>query len=311
MSPELVVLVSEDSYQPSYNLVEDADRPDQEASPLVIKELSEFGRMPQAATDPCYSNDVETETDLQSCQPWERVSPWSQSAAKRVFDCVSVLLALPVLLPILLAIAVAVRITSRGPVLFLQDRVGLDGRIFKILKFRSMIHDRDGAHHPVTTTDNQKFTIVGPFLRRWKLDELPQVMNVLLGHMSLVGPRPKIPEHVASVLPCRPGITGMATSIFACEEKILANVPNDCLDAFYHNVVLPAKRHLDSDYMASATFFSDLRLIVNSVLRRWDNDALDEFLLAMARGTSRTVVEGRASKVPSPAAPNSITVGAN
>ncbi len=209
------------------------------------------------------------------------LSRWSRSAAKRSFDCACVLLFLPVLVPVMLVIGAAVRLTSSGPVFFFQERVGRYGRTFTIFKFRSMIV-ADAAHHPITTSDNQSFTRVGPFLRRWKLDELPQLINVLLGHMSLVGPRPKMPEHALFDLPCRPGITGLATTVFACEERILACVPKDRLDAYFHSVVLPAKRRLDAQYMTRATFFSDIRLLMNSVLRRWDTTALDEFIAATA-----------------------------
>jgi len=198
------------------------------------------------------------------------LSPWSSSTAKRVFDCGCVLAALPVLAPLALAIAAAVRLTSRGPVLFLQKRMGLHGRTFTIFKFRTMIHAVHEAHHPITTLDNQSFTPLGPFLRYWKLDELPQLVNVLLGHMSLVGPRPKMPDHSIFEVPCRPGITGMATVAFAQEEMILARVPGDQLESYYHRVVLPAKGQMDAEYGARATLLSDIRLLVISVLRRWD-----------------------------------------
>ena len=97
-----------------------------------------------------------------------------------------------------------------------------------------------------------------------------------LGHMSLVGPRPKLPEYVTFELPCRPGITGMATIVFACEERILARVAKEHLNAYIHAVVLPAKQQLDAEYMARATFLSDLRLLVNTLLRRWNTAALEE-----------------------------------
>jgi len=248
--------------------------------------------------------DLRISNQLTFNPPWKEMSPWSRSAAKRCFDCACVLLALPVLVPVLLVIAAAVRLTSKGPILFMQERMGLHGRPFTIFKFRTMVHVTDKAHHPVTTSDNQRFTSIGPFLRRLKLDELPQLANVLAGHMSLVGPRPKLREHVISNLPCRPGITGMATALFACEEDVLARLPKGHLDAFYHAVVLPAKRKLDADYMARATFSSDLRLLVNSALRRWSTDALEDFLAASAfqgerkinasrvSGPSRTIVRG-------------------
>lgn len=233
--------------------------------------------------------------------PWrepEELSSWSNSTAKRLFDCLCVLLALPLFLPVLIATAIAVRLTSSGPVLFLQKRVGCRGRIFTILKFRTMIHDEDARYHAVTTADNQPFTSIGPFLRRWKLDELPQIFNVLLGHMSLVGPRPKMPEHVKLHLPCRPGITGAATIAFAREEAILDRVPKHALDAYYHSVVLPTKRRLDTDYMAQATFLSDLQLIVNSVLRRWDSTLADSLLENEDLETGARMTEERFEPMP-------------
>jgi lipopolysaccharide/colanic/teichoic acid biosynthesis glycosyltransferase len=206
------------------------------------------------------------------------LSRWSRSGGKRVFDCACVMLMMPILLPLLLIIAIAVRLTSRGPVFFLQKRMGRDGRDFTIFKFRTMTHLADKSHQPVTTSCNQNFTPVGPFLRRSKLDELPQLLNVLVGHMSLVGPRPKLAEHAVSTLPCRAGITGAATIAFALEESILDRLPDHHLDVFYHQVVLPAKHRLDAEYMAKATFASDFKLIVNSVLRRWDCSIMEQLI---------------------------------
>lgn len=212
----------------------------------------------------------------------KRLSPWSRSGAKRFFDCACVLSMLPILVPTFLLIGLAVRLTSSGPVLFLQKRMGRHGREFTILKFRTMIHTSDNTHHPVTTSRNQLFTPVGPFLRRWKLDEVPQLLNVLAGHMSLVGPRPKLPEHAISSVPCRAGITGAATIAFAREESILDRVPKSHLELFYHSVVLPAKHQLDEEYMANATFVSDLKLIIDSVLRRWDSSIIESLLTTLA-----------------------------
>ncbi|MGO9340087.1 MAG: sugar transferase [Terracidiphilus sp.] len=220
----------------------------------------------------------------------KRLSPWSQSGAKRVFDCVCVVSMLPILIPIFLAVGLAVRLTSSGPVLFLQKRMGRHGREFTILKFRTMIHNSDRAHHPVTTSGNQLFTPVGPFLRRWKLDEVPQLLNVLAGHMSLVGPRPKMPAHAISNAPCRAGITGAATIAFAREEAILDRVPKHLLESFYHSVVLPAKRQLDEDYMANATFASDFQLIIDSVLRRWDTSILEHLFKTWALQQEDSIV---------------------
>jgi XrtJ-associated TM-motif-TM protein len=248
---------------------------------------------PAAQIDP--SNSAGLEHLSREIDPFLKgLSPWSGSAAKRAFDCGCVLLALPVLVPLVLAIAVAVRLTSRGPVLFLQKRVGRHGQTFTIFKFRTLPHAAHGTHHVITTPGNQRFTPVGRFLRYWKLDELPQLANVLLGHMGLVGPRPKMPDHAIFEVPCRPGITGMATVAFAQEETILARVPSDQLDAFFLTVVLPVKQQLDAQYMARATFFSDLQILVKSVLRRWDNTALDAlaFTLSPAGQSGNTSFPG-------------------
>lgn len=218
------------------------------------------------------------------------LSPWSRSSAKRIFDCACVLPLLPLLLPILLTISLSVRMTSSGPALFRQKRMGHHGRAFTILKFRTMLLVTDKAHHAVTTAGNQRFTSIGPFLRRWKLDELPQLFNVLRGDMSLVGPRPKMPEHMIFDLPCRPGITGAATIAFAREEAVLDRVPRHYLEAYYHEVVLPAKRRLDAEYMARASFFSDLKIIVNSVLRRWDNSMMEGLLHKAFKPVDKVVI---------------------
>lgn len=204
------------------------------------------------------------------------VSGWAQSKTKRGFDIICVLLSAPLILPICLAIGIAVRLTSRGPALFKQCRSGLYGATFTIFKFRTMEHQV--VHKAESTLDNQRFTSIGPFLRRWKLDELPQLLNVLLGNMSLVGPRPKMPEHQLGVLRCRPGITGAATLVFANEEAVLTGVPQHSLSEYFRATVLPAKLRLDREYMANATFASDFQLIARTLIRRWDRETIYEVL---------------------------------
>jgi lipopolysaccharide/colanic/teichoic acid biosynthesis glycosyltransferase len=236
--------------------------------------------------------------NLELYREWNELSRWSRSRTKRFFDCVCVLVSLPVLLPLMLAAAVAVKLTSSGPVLFLQERVGRQGRTFMIFKFRTMVHRADRIQKAITTSDDQRVTEVGSFLRRWKLDELPQLFNVLLGQMSLVGPRPKVPEHVMFDPPCRPGITGLATIVFAREESELAGLDKERLDGYYHSVVLPAKRQLDAAYMARATFRSDFRLLVNSVLRRWDTRTLSDLKTEAAHEIEKELARSRAAYVP-------------
>lgn len=200
------------------------------------------------------------------------LSAWSASMWKRVFDIVCVLFSIPLTVPIFLIVGLAVRLTSEGPVLFRQQRMGQNGELFTILKFRTMPVRRPAAKRPsVTTSINQRFTPVGPMLRRWKLDELPQLINVLRGDMSMVGPRPKLADHQTTSLNCRPGVTGRATIVFAREELVLSPLPSSQLEGVYHKVVLPLKLQLDEDYMAQATFRSDMRLIFNSVFRRWED----------------------------------------
>ncbi|MGH9599072.1 MAG: sugar transferase [Terracidiphilus sp.] len=206
----------------------------------------------------------------------KRLSPWSRSAAKRVFDCACVAASLPLLAPVLLAIGLAVRLTSPGPALYLQERIGQRGRTFTIFKFRTLANA--AAHCTLTTAGSQHFTPIGLFLRTWKLDELPQLLNVLLGDMSLVGPRPKLREYVAVRPLCRPGVTGAATIVFACEETMLDRIPVHRLQDFYRAVVLPAKHRLDTEYMARATFSSDLKLIAATLLHRWGASGLETLI---------------------------------
>ncbi len=188
------------------------------------------------------------------------------------------LLALPAVLPVLLAIAVVVRLTSQGGVLFRQKRIGRHGRAFTIIKFRTMVGGAGDADASIAGWSRQRLTPVGAFLRSSKLDELPQLFNVLLGHMSLVGPRPKPPEETIYNLACRPGITGLATLIFAHEEALFARVPRDCFSAYFHGVVLPVKQQLDAAYMARATFLSDVGLLTKSVFGRWETESAEKLM---------------------------------
>lgn len=218
------------------------------------------------------------------------LSQWSQSSTKRLFDVACILCELPIWVPAMFFTAVAVRLTSRGPVLFRQERVGRHGRSFTILKFRTMpVPDRNTDRPRVTTSVNQRFTPVGLFLRRSKLDELPQLINVLRGEMSMVGPRPKLACHQVARLACRPGITGQATLVFAREELVLAGIPSAHLESFYENVILPLKRVLDDEYMAAATFGTDLILVFNSIFRKGRKSDVNNLLDSLsARSANRS-----------------------
>jgi lipopolysaccharide/colanic/teichoic acid biosynthesis glycosyltransferase len=199
----------------------------------------------------------------------EQMSPWTTSRAKRIFDIAVVLASAPVVFPLLLLIALAVVTSSSGPVLFRQRRLGRFGEPFEIYKFRTMQHAAGSHRETIAAMSADQITPLGQILRWIKLDELPQVLNVLAGEMSLVGPRPRVPEQQLELLRCRPGVTGLATLAFAREESLFALVPKDTLPEYYRKIILPAKQRLDASYMKHATLFSDLKLIVDTALGRW------------------------------------------
>jgi lipopolysaccharide/colanic/teichoic acid biosynthesis glycosyltransferase len=185
---------------------------------------------------------------------------WIHSHRRRAFDVIVAVATLLLLAPLLLLLALLVWVSSAGPVFFRQKRMGRHGREFTLYKFRSMqVCESSGS--AITVVGDSRITRVGAFLRRYKLDELPQFWNVLKGDMSLVGPRPKLPQHEALYLRVRPGITGPATLAFRQEEEVLAGIPAHELDSFYQEVVKPSKAWIDMDYISKASFSSDLRLL--------------------------------------------------
>ncbi len=173
--------------------------------------------------------------------------------------------------PVLLLVTAAIRISSPGPALFRQMRVGQQGRLFQLLKFRSMRATAEHSGPRITCQNDPRIFPVGRILRRWKLDELPQLLNVLRGDMSLVGPRPDLPEFCAtldkdqrSILELRPGITGAATLVYRDEERILADQNSQHLTDFYINQLYPEKIQLDLEYARKAGFVSDLRILAQT-----------------------------------------------
>lgn len=198
-------------------------------------------------------------------------SPWTCSSAKRAMDIGAVLVFSPVLVPVVAAIALAVLVTSGAPILFRQERTGRNGAPFVIYKFRTMRPALVQPSSAMAIASASRVTWLGALLRKSKLDELPQIFNVLAGEMSLVGPRPKVPEQEPAPLPCRPGVTGAATLVFAREEMIMQGIASDDLNEYFQKTILSAKRDLDADYLRRATIFSDLWIIVNTVLGRWES----------------------------------------
>lgn len=185
---------------------------------------------------------------------------WSLSDGKRFFDLVVASVGLVIFLPLMLVIAFVVGISSPGPVLFTQRRMGRWGALFTIYKFRTMVVDAENGPS-ITVQGDSRITPVGALLRRFKLDELPQLVNVIKGDMSFVGPRPKLPHHESLHMPFRPGITGAATLAFRCEEELLRRVPAHDLDFFYARTIKPLKAKLDWEYMQRATCWTDLGLL--------------------------------------------------
>ena len=192
--------------------------------------------------------------------------------AKRLFDIAFALLALLLLGPLLLALALWVRLDSPGPVFFRQQRVGRGGRPFCICKFRTMRPDAESTGPQITVGHDARITRAGAWLRRSKVDELPQFLNVLYGDMSVVGPRPEVPRYVAqypadvrqAVLSVRPGITDLASIEFRDESALLARSQDP--ERTYVEQILPAKLRHAQQYVRTHSLWLDLRIIARTVL---------------------------------------------
>ena len=191
---------------------------------------------------------------------------------KRVFDIVFSLFGIAVLAPVMIVCGLLIRLSSRGPIFFRQERVGLKFRPFRILKFRSMVVGAPKLGAQVTVRGDARVTTIGRLLRKTKLDELPQLFNVLLGDMSFVGPRPEVPEYVnlfktdyEELLRVRPGITGIASITYRDEEGLLA-AASDPKQA-YISEVLPEKIRLGKLYVDRQSIMLDVRLIIMTLLK--------------------------------------------
>jgi len=188
---------------------------------------------------------------------------------KRALDILAATAGLIVLSPVFGLVACCIKLTSRGPVLFRQVRIGKDGRPFRILKFRSMMQSSIGDLK-ITVAGDSRVTRVGKFLRRHKVDELPQLWNVIRGQMSLVGPRPEVPVYIEEytreqrmVLSVRPGITDSASLAYRHEEEILANQGDP--EQFYRTQILPDKLARNKAYLEKITLRNDIRIILKTI----------------------------------------------
>jgi lipopolysaccharide/colanic/teichoic acid biosynthesis glycosyltransferase len=204
-----------------------------------------------------------------------RVPAWPSHrtmAVKRILDVVGSALGLLLLLPVLVVVAVIIKLDSPGPIFFRQERIGRGGRSFRIFKFRSMVIGAARNGPALTVRADTRITRVGIFLRRSKLDELPQLINVLAGDMSIVGPRPEVPEFMkfyapdqrAIILSMRPGITDYAAILFRDESSLLD--PNSDPVEVYRHRIMPIKFAYYERYSREIGVLNDLRIILATIL---------------------------------------------
>jgi lipopolysaccharide/colanic/teichoic acid biosynthesis glycosyltransferase len=189
---------------------------------------------------------------------------------KRCLDLVLSLPALVALSPLFLLLMILIKLDSRGPAFFRQVRIGRHGHKFRIFKFRTMVTNAEAYGAQITVGEDKRITRVGHWLRKLKLDELPQLLNVIRGEMTLVGPRPEVPQYVARynaeqrrILALTPGITSLASLEFRHESELLAAQADP--EQFYCKQVMPAKIQIDLDYAQHANWMSDLGVIGKTV----------------------------------------------
>ena len=190
---------------------------------------------------------------------------------KRVFDFLVSLVGLFLFSPLLVLLSLLIKFTSKGSIFFIQERVGENGVFFKMIKFRSMqmIQDSDST---ISVKGDMRVTKVGSFLRRYKLDELPELWNVLVGDMSLVGPRPDVPGYAnflrgedRNILKLKPGITGPASLKYANEEEILARQENP--KEYNDEIIYPDKVRINLDYYYQYNLWIDIKIIFATIFR--------------------------------------------
>jgi len=201
----------------------------------------------------------------------DQASTWCSCYGKRILDLILGSLLTIAFCPLMLIVAVLIKSASPGPILFRQKRIGREGIPFELLKFRTMDHRRHTAGIRITRRGDPRVTRIGIFLRKWKLDELPQLFNVLRGEMSLVGPRPDLPEYLQTlsvqqlkVLTLSPGITGTASLEFRNEEFLLTEVAPEQVERFYVNTLLPWKIELELAYAREASLLGDIAILLRT-----------------------------------------------
>lgn len=191
---------------------------------------------------------------------------------KRAMDVVLSFIGLIIILPIMVIFSILIKIDSEGPIFFKQIRVGLRGKKFKILKFRTMVVNAEKLGQQITIGEDNRITRVGKFIRKYKIDELPQLINVFKGDMSLVGPRPEVTKYVelyneeqSKVLSVRPGITDLASIRYSDENEILGKVSNP--EEYYTNTIMPDKLDLNLQYINNNNIIKDLVIIFKTIFK--------------------------------------------
>ncbi len=189
---------------------------------------------------------------------------------KRLFDVVATIIGIILLVPIIIPIIIWIKLSSKGSLFYIQKRVGKDFKEFDLYKFRSMVEDADKIGISVTSGDDKRITKVGKILRKTKIDELPQLLNVLKGDMSLVGPRPEVYRYVEykkdeyiKVLSVQPGITDNAAIQYRDEESILKQYEDK--EEAYLDIILPQKIKLYYTYIDNISFINDIKLILQTL----------------------------------------------
>ena len=185
---------------------------------------------------------------------------------KRLFDILASLILLIILSPLFIIFSIMIKLDSKGPIMFKQNRVTENGRIFKIFKFRTMVENADKNGSQVTVKDDNRVTKIGKFLRKFRLDEIPQLINILIGDMSFVGTRPEVPKYVElytdemkATLLMKAGVTSLASIKFKDEEKLLQMDGN--IDKIYIENILPQKMQYNLEYLKRFNFFYDIKLM--------------------------------------------------
>lgn len=185
---------------------------------------------------------------------------------KRLFDILASLVLLIILSPLFIIFSIMIKLDSKGPIMFKQNRVTKNGRIFKIFKFRTMVENADKNGSQVTVKNDNRVTKIGKFLRKFRLDEIPQLINILIGDMSFVGTRPEVPKYVElytdemkATLLMKAGVTSLASIKFKDEEKLLQMDGN--IDKIYIENILPQKMQYNLEYLKRFNFFYDIKLM--------------------------------------------------